>query len=76
MFNYNPPIIELHTCSFILVGLDVVVWNLHRRYGNHRLPLLLCDWTEVECVGWSAELAQSNVTYTAVYEPVFILSPN
>lgn len=29
------------------VGPDVVVWNLHRRYGPLRLPLLLRGWEEV-----------------------------
>ena len=30
------------------VGPDILVWNLHRRYGEHRLPLLLGGWEEVE----------------------------
>ena len=59
------------------VGPDLVVWNLHRRYGNHRLPLLLRGWEEVERVGWSEELAQQeDVPYTTVYEPVFVLRPS
>lgn len=27
------------------VGIDTVVWNAHRIYGRHRLPLLLKHWT-------------------------------
>ncbi len=51
------------------------MWNLHRRYGNHRLPLLLRDWSVVERVGWSDELADADVSYTTVYEPIFVLAP-
>ena len=29
------------------VGPDALVWNLHRRYGAVRLPLLLHGWQEV-----------------------------
>ena len=36
--------------KFILtvpIGPDMVVWNLQRRYGRTRLPLLLEGWEEV-----------------------------
>eukprot|EP00602_Paraphysomonas_sp_CaronLab_P011170 CAMPEP_0185039728 /NCGR_PEP_ID=MMETSP1103-20130426/36906_1 /TAXON_ID=36769 /ORGANISM="Paraphysomonas bandaiensis, Strain Caron Lab Isolate" /LENGTH=229 /DNA_ID=CAMNT_0027578741 /DNA_START=7 /DNA_END=693 /DNA_ORIENTATION=- len=34
------------------VGPDVVVFNLHRRYGPVRLPALLSGWDIVEKIGW------------------------
>ena len=57
----------------IPIGPDVVVWNLHRRYGRLRLPRLLSGWEEVECVGWNEELLDAEAPYTKTYEPVFIL---
>lgn len=50
-----------------------MVWNLHRRYGNLRLPLLLEGWEEVEVVGWSEELLTEPAPSTLQYEPVFVL---
>ena len=32
------------------VGADVLVWNLHRRYGAVRLPLLLAGWRALDVV--------------------------
>ncbi|CAI8045483.1 hypothetical protein GBAR_LOCUS25165 [Geodia barretti] len=55
------------------IGPDVLVWNLHRRYGYQRLPLLLCGWEEVESVGWEEELLTSPAPFTIQYEPVLIL---
>ena len=60
----------IHTHS---VGPDVLVWNLHRRYGYQRLPLLLSGWEEVESVGWEEELLTSPAPFTIQYEPVLIL---
>ena len=57
------------------IGKDVVVWNLHRRYGMLRLPRLLLGWKEVECIGWREELMGANEPYTLAYEPVFVLKP-
>ena len=55
------------------IGQDVVVWNLHRRYGKLRLPRLLHGWEEVECIGWREELLDQPAPYTLAYEPVFVL---
>lgn len=55
------------------LGPDVVVWNLHRRYGKLRLPRLLRGWEQVECVGWREELLEQTAPYTLAYEPVFVL---
>ena len=57
------------------IGQDLIVWNLHRRYGKLRLPHLLRGWEEVECVGWREELVEQNSSYTLAYEPVFVLRP-
>lgn len=57
------------------IGPDVVVWNLHRRYGRLRLPRLLRGWEEVERVGWREELLDQDSPYTHAYEPVFVLKP-
>ena len=35
----------------IPLGPDVVVWNLHRRYGSLRLPLMLDGWRVIDSVG-------------------------
>ena len=58
---------------FVLAGPDVVVWNLHRRYGNLRLPLLLAGWERVEDAGWDEQLMRKEAPYTRTYEPVFVL---
>lgn len=57
------------------VGPDVLVWNLHRRYGNMRLPKLLCGWEQVDNVGWSETLFSSPAPFSLQYEPVFVLRP-
>jgi hypothetical protein len=57
------------------IGPDVVVWNLHRRYGPVRLPLLLEGWEEVERVGWPGEriLTDTTVPFSKTTEPVFVM---
>lgn len=55
------------------VGPDVVVWNLHRRYGRVRLPLLLRGWEVVDVVGWSWRRFDTPVDFRRSYEPVFVL---
>jgi hypothetical protein len=57
------------------IGPDVLVWNLHRRYGAVRLPLLLRGWEQVEVVGWDHTLLHSPAPYTLQYEPVLVLTP-
>ena len=55
------------------LGPDVVVWNLHRRYGEVRLPLLLQGWTVVDTVaglvdwprGGDGSLADHRLAVTA-----------
>jgi hypothetical protein len=57
------------------IGPDVVVWNLHRRYGTVRLPLLLEGWEEVERVAWPGDriLTDESVHFSKTTEPVFVL---
>jgi hypothetical protein len=57
----------------IPVGPDVVVWNLHRRYGRERLPHLLMGWEVVDVVGWSEDRLTTEVDWRRSYEPVFVL---
>lgn len=57
------------------VGPDVIVFNLHRRYGNIRLPLLIPeeDWEVVERVGWMEAKLTREANWRQSYEPVFVL---
>lgn len=64
-------IIMLVPC--VCAGPDVVVWNLHRRYGALRLPLLLRGWEQVEAIGWEEDLLYSPAPFTLQYEPVLVL---
>jgi hypothetical protein len=55
------------------VGPDVVVYNLHRRYGRLRLPLLLYGWELEHAMGWQAHRLDQPANYRRTYEPVFVL---
>lgn len=50
-----------------------MVWNMHRRYGAVRLPLLLRGWSQVDVVGWREELLTAEASWRKTYEPVFVL---
>lgn len=59
------------------VGKDILVWNAHRVYGQHRLPLLLEGWKVVATFGFDDELLNhptigggENRNYV---QPVFVL---
>ena len=67
--DMQPQTPNLGACA----GPDVLVWNLHRRYGAVRLPLLLQGWEQVEAVGWDHTLLHSPAPYTLQYEPVLVL---
>lgn len=58
------------------IGMDKIVWNMHRIYGQKRLPMLLEDWTLLEVIGdfqmyerWSG----CDPGVEGDYEPIFIL---
>jgi hypothetical protein len=56
------------------IGEDIIVWNLHRRYGAVRLPLLLADFKEVRRrLGYKADDAIGS-NWRQTYEPVFVLT--
>jgi SAM-dependent methyltransferase len=56
------------------IGPDLVVWNLLRRYGEKRLPLLLEGWEVVERLFWDeARIAALEPNFRKSYEPVLVL---
>jgi len=55
------------------IGPDTVAWNLHRRYGKVRLPLLLRGWDVRAKYGWSDARLDAPAPYYKSYEPVFVL---
>ena len=59
----------------VAIGSDLVVWNLGRRYGSLRLPLLLQGWKTLDIVGWDDKRAIADSNYRQRYEPVFVLTP-
>jgi hypothetical protein len=77
-------LVRPHTGLLLLsvpVGPDGVFWNLHRRYGRVRLPLLLSGWELAEGrysnpVGWDAtRISDTTMSPRKSYEPVFVLRP-
>lgn len=57
------------------IGPDVVVFNLHRRYGRNRLPKLLDGWKVVEKLGWIESKLEENADWRQTYEPVLMMIP-
>jgi len=55
------------------LGLDLVVFNLLRRYGALRLPLLLQHWQIQERLFWDEEKLTADADFRRSYEPVFML---
>jgi SAM-dependent methyltransferase len=56
------------------IGPDLVVWNLLRRYGEKRLPLLLDGWEIVERLFWDeARVTAPESNFRKSYEPVLVL---
>lgn len=54
-------------------GPDLVVWNLHRRYGPVRLPRLLYGWDVVARYGWEEARLTAEAPYRRAYEPLHVL---
>uniref|UniRef100_A0A7S4K894 Methyltransferase type 11 domain-containing protein n=2 Tax=Guillardia theta TaxID=55529 RepID=A0A7S4K894_GUITH len=54
------------------VGMDLIKWNAHRKYGKKRLPLLLQGWTIVGQVGMTRELLDETSVDSHI-QPVFVL---
>jgi len=57
------------------VGLDKVVFNVHRVYGEKRLPKILKGWKEVERFGFFEQSFTNNVNGVngTPYQPVCVL---
>ena len=55
------------------IGPDAVAWNLHRRYGKMRLPLLLRGRQIKGRFGWSEARVEADAPYYRSYEPAFVL---
>ena len=57
------------------IGPDLVVWNMERRYGKVRLPLLLEGWEVKGRYGWNEAKLTEETSYRLRFEPVFVMSP-
>jgi hypothetical protein len=57
------------------IGPDLVVWNLERRYGPVRLPLLLEGWDVKQRFGYIEEKLYVDESFRKRFEPVWILAP-
>ena len=57
------------------IGIDKVVFNLHRVYGKHRIEKLLDGWEIVDKFGFFEESLENNVNGVdgSPYQPVYIL---
>jgi hypothetical protein len=57
------------------VGPDAVAWNMHRRYGSIRLPLLLENFEILARVGWRDSVLETPASILKTQEPIFVLRP-
>lgn len=57
------------------IGLDVVGWNVYRRYGRVRLPLILDGFAVHDAFGMSPFLFDRADPLNRPVEPVFVLRP-
>jgi len=57
------------------IGVDKVVFNLHRVYGSHRIEKLLENWEIVEQFGFFENSFQNNVNGIngSPYQPIYVL---
>jgi len=55
------------------VGLDKVVWNAHRIYGNVRYPMLTERWSVEGYVGLEAENFNRDTGNSGAYQPIAVL---
>lgn len=67
-----PPLLFLT----VPVGQDILVWNLHRRYGEARLPRLLHGWKIVARYDWHEGRVRVGGNWRQTYEPVLVLTPD
>lgn len=57
------------------IGPDVVAFNLLRRYGPVRLPLLLEGWQIERRLGWDEAMLTQARDWRQSYEPILVLRP-
>ena len=55
------------------IGPDVTVFNLHRRYGLIRLPMLTKGWSIVDRIPWNRERLTQKANWRQTYEPLLVL---
>jgi hypothetical protein len=56
------------------VGLDTVVWNVHRVYGRSRLPRFLEGWEVLASFGFEDSDLDREASFQ-YHQPVFVLTP-
>jgi SAM-dependent methyltransferase len=54
-------------------GLDKIVWNAHRIYGNKRLKLLMEGWEPVGTVGFDENMLFTDTKEGGAYQPIIVL---
>ena len=74
IFNHlNPDSLLLFGAPF---GKDALVWNVHRVYGNKRLPLLFAKFTELEWIGHKRRILRFSRLKNNGKQPLVVLKPN
>lgn len=62
------------------LGPDLLAWNLMRRYGRVRLPLLLKGWKLIQTYGFDNETLDlpnaGKPNFRQTWEPVLVLAPS
>lgn len=59
------------------IGPDLLAWNVHRRYGELRLPMLLAGWRELSRIGWDDDSRLTAPSdHRRRFEPLFVLERN
>ena len=54
-------------------GIDKIVWNAHRVYGNIRFPLLFDQWEVLGTVGMEDHLMNNDFGISGIYQPIIVL---
>ena len=54
-------------------GLDKIVWNAHRIYGNKRLKLLIKNWEVIGSVGFDENMLFTDTKEGGAYQPIIVL---
>lgn len=62
-----------HMFLTVPIGPDIIVFNLHRRYGPIRLPLLLAGWEIEQRLFWDERRLEAPADFRKSYEPILVL---